>query len=42
MPAFAIFITIWATLFLEYWKRREKNLAVRWGMVGFEANVEER
>lgn len=28
---FALFNVIWATLFLERWKRREAELAYRWG-----------
>jgi len=42
MPYFATFICIWSTLFLEYWKRKEKLYSMRWGMVGFEANEELR
>lgn len=37
MPFFAAFLSIWSTLMLEYWKRREKRYAMQWGMVGFEA-----
>lgn len=28
---FALFNVVWATLFLERWKRREAELAYRWG-----------
>jgi hypothetical protein len=28
---FALFITIWTTVFLEYWKRREKCFSIRYG-----------
>jgi hypothetical protein len=42
MPYFAAFICIWSTLFLEYWKRKEKLYSMRWGMVGFEATEEVR
>lgn len=37
MPFFAAFVSIWSTLMLEYWKRKEKRHAMEWGMVGFEA-----
>ena len=37
MPFFATYMAIWSTLFLEYWKRKEKTNAMKWGMVGFEA-----
>lgn len=28
---FALFNVVWATLFLERWKRREAELSYRWG-----------
>lgn len=33
---YCIFITIWATVFLERWKRRESSMAVVWGQTEFE------
>jgi len=33
---FSVYVSIWGTLFLEYWKRKEKLHAMKWGMVGFE------
>jgi len=35
IPAWAVFISLWATLFLEFWKRREAKYRVRWGMSKF-------
>jgi hypothetical protein len=35
-PYFAAFMAIWSTLFLEFWKRKEKQYAMKWGTVGFE------
>jgi len=32
---FAVLIASWATLLLEYWKRREAKYRVRWGMTKF-------
>lgn len=32
---FAIFIALWCSFFLEFWKRRQVELAMRWGMVGY-------
>lgn len=29
---FSVFMSIWATLFLEYWKRTETTLAVKWNV----------
>ncbi len=42
MPFFAVFMSIWATLFLEFWKRKEKSAAMRWGTVGYEEIEQER
>src|SRR3546814_8890204 len=42
VPGFAIFISIWAVLMLEYWKRKEKTTALEWGMVGFEDDKKDR
>lgn len=42
IPYFAAFIAIWCTLFLEYWKRKEKIAAMRWGTVGFEEEEQVR
>ena len=36
IPYFACFISLWTTLFLEFWKRKEKYVAMEWGMIGFE------
>lgn len=36
MPYFATFMALWSSFFLEYWKRKEKSHAMKWGMVGFE------
>jgi hypothetical protein len=30
MPFYGLFMNIWATLFLEFWKRRQNYLAFRW------------
>jgi hypothetical protein len=42
MPYFATFMAVWTTLFLEYWKRKEKVAAMKWGMVGFEEEEQAR
>ena len=33
---YSIFMTIWATVYLEAWSRRESTLAVVWGQTNFE------
>lgn len=33
-PMYAILLVVWATVFFELWKIRERVLAVRWGMTG--------
>ena len=42
VPLFAFLMALWATFFLEYWKREEKRRAMMWGMVGFEDTEEDR
>jgi hypothetical protein len=37
VPYFSCFMAIWATLFLEFWKRKEATHAMKWGMTGYEA-----
>ena len=41
-PYFAAFICIWSSFYLEYWKRKEKTYAMKWGMVGFEDDEQVR
>ena len=38
---FAIFMSIWATVFLEFWKRRQAVLAYHWHMMHFEDTEEQ-
>lgn len=42
IPYFAAFIAVWSTLFLEYWKRKEKTAAMRWGTLGCEDQEQTR
>jgi hypothetical protein len=42
MPYFATFIAIWSTIFLEFWKRKEKFYAMKWGTLGFESTEQDR
>lgn len=42
VPYIAVFISVWATLFLQFWGRKEKYTAMRWGMCGFESTESER
>ena len=37
-----MFIAVWSSFFLEYWKRKQSDTAMRWGMVGFEETAEAR
>jgi hypothetical protein len=41
-PYYAAFVGLWATLFLEFWEKKEKRAAMRWGMSGFEQEEQER
>jgi hypothetical protein len=42
VPYFAGLMAIWSVLFLEHWKRTEKNTAMKWGTIGFEQGEVER
>jgi hypothetical protein len=42
VPYFAGLMAIWSVLFLEHWKRTEKNTAMKWGTIGFEENEVDR
>ncbi|KAA0152414.1 hypothetical protein FNF29_03980 [Cafeteria roenbergensis] len=36
VPLFSLFMALWSTLFLEFWKRRNAELAHRWGVLNYE------
>lgn len=38
---FAIFMSLWAVLFLEHWKRRQISLSFSWDVVGLEEDEEQ-
>ncbi|KAJ1451508.1 calcium-activated chloride channel-domain-containing protein [Pelagophyceae sp. CCMP2097] len=38
----AIFMSLWATLFLESWKATQATAKMQWGMTGFEAAEQDR
>ncbi|XP_028396374.1 anoctamin-4-like [Dendronephthya gigantea] len=37
---FAIFMSLWSTMFLEFWKRRQVEIAYNWDLLGFEVEEE--
>jgi anoctamin-10/anoctamin-7 len=39
---YGLMITIWCTLFTEFWKRNEAKLSMEWGTVGCETEEQER
>jgi len=39
---FGIFLALWSTLLLEFWKRQESTLVMQWGMEGFEQEEDDR
>ena len=41
-PYYSLFIALWATMFLEYWKRENATLAYRWSTLEFEKNEPDR
>lgn len=42
LPAFSIIVSVWCTLFLEYWKRRQAEQSMLWGTTGFEEQEQDR
>jgi hypothetical protein len=36
VPLFSLFMALWSILFLEFWKRRNAELAQRWGVLHYE------
>jgi len=41
-PFFAIFISIWSTCFLDFWKRKMAITSLKWGMLNFRAKETDR
>ncbi|CAM9118497.1 unnamed protein product [Ectocarpus sp. 13 AM-2016] len=39
---FAPIVVFWAIAMLEFWKRKEKRVALEWGMIGFENDEQAR
>ena len=37
IPYFSVFMCIWTTLFIQFWKRRQTKLAHQWGVLDYEA-----
>jgi len=42
LPFYSIFIALWAVFMLEFWKRKEKYIALKWGTLGFEETEVDR
>jgi anoctamin-10/anoctamin-7 len=42
LPAYGIFVALWATLFLEFWKRKEARHRVEWGMAHYSEREQPR
>eukprot|EP01039_Chlorochromonas_danica_P003789 gene3789-4139_t len=42
LPFYSLIITVWSVFMLEYWKRKEKLTAMRWGMIGYEDDEPDR
>ena len=42
IPFFSLFIAIWSVLMTEYWKRREKTVAMKAGMGEMEKDLRNR
>ena len=42
VPYFTVFMSLWASFYLESWKREEKAVALEWGMIDFEDEEQSR
>jgi hypothetical protein len=42
LPPYSFFISLWAVVMLEFWKRKEKRIALQWGTIDFENNEVDR
>ena len=42
IPLFGLFMCLWSTFFLEFWKRKQSTLSMEWGMHGFEQEEDMR
>jgi len=42
LPFFAGFMCLWSHAMLEFWIRKERYIALKWGMIGFEATDQDR
>ena len=42
IPFFCLVIAVWSIMVTEYWKREEKTIAMKYGMIGFEAAMQDR
>mmetsp|Transcript_9856 Transcript_9856/g.17332 ORF Transcript_9856/g.17332 Transcript_9856/m.17332 type:complete len:968 (-) Transcript_9856:264-3167(-) len=41
-PIFALFISLWASFLIEFWKRKQATFALKWGMSNFEKEANNR
>ena len=42
IPYFAGFMAVWATFYFEFWKRKEKSTAMKWGMIDSDKSAQIR
>jgi hypothetical protein len=42
VPVLCVFVSLWTTLFLEFWKRKQKTHALMWGHTEFRAQEQMR
>ena len=42
VPALCVFIAVWSTFFLEFWKRKQVRQAMLWGMTDFRDEEQQR
>mmetsp|Transcript_9261 Transcript_9261/g.10559 ORF Transcript_9261/g.10559 Transcript_9261/m.10559 type:complete len:1032 (+) Transcript_9261:154-3249(+) len=42
LPYYALFISLWGTFFLEFWKRNQARLALKWGVSDYKRTAQIR
>lgn len=42
MPFFAAYMMVWATVYVEFWKRKQVTAAMKWGTVGYQKDEQDR
>lgn len=42
IPYYTMYVMLWSTFFIEFWKQKQSTTAMEWGVVGFESEEDDR